>query len=187
MKTKYITIIAFAVTIIAQAFIPLKMIFDSEITGKYGTVYKFKTSPVDPNDPFRGKYIVLDFEADKITDTLNTWHSGEQIYVTLARDADGFAWVKGVHREIPETETYIATYVDYFDGTDLIIDLPFNRFYMEESKAYEAETGYRKYSDQKKAKPAYALVAIKNGNAVLKDVIIDDIPIKDYVIRERKK
>jgi hypothetical protein len=59
---------------------------------------------------------------------------------------------------------------------------------MEEGKTYEAETAYREYNrDTIITKPAYALVAIKEGSAVLKDVIIEGISIKDYVIKERRK
>jgi hypothetical protein len=54
---------------------------------------------------------------------------------------------------------------------------------MEESKAYDAELSYRESSD-KNGSRAYALVNIKNGERVLKDVIIEDMPIKEFVKKE---
>jgi uncharacterized membrane-anchored protein len=60
MKTKYM-FIAFVATALLQAFAPLKMVYDNEMTIRQGTVYKFKTQPIDPSDPFRGKYVSLDF------------------------------------------------------------------------------------------------------------------------------
>ena len=55
---------------------------------------------------------------------------------------------------------------------------------MEESKAYEAELTYRQ-SQRDTTKLTYALVSIKNGDAVLKDVLIDGISIKEIVETNR--
>ena len=58
--------------------------------------------------------------------------------------------------------------------------MPFDRFYMEESKAPKAEKVYNAAnSDQRKE--TYALVYIKDGTAVLNDVIIDGQSIATYV------
>lgn len=57
---------------------------------------------------------------------------------------------------------------------------------MEETKAYEAEQAYIQ-SQQDTTKITYALVKIKNGNAVLKDVIIDGTSIKEIVKANRKE
>ncbi|PZR23187.1 MAG: hypothetical protein DI539_03605 [Flavobacterium psychrophilum] len=187
MKTKNI-LIAFALTALAQLAIPLKMVYDSEMTEREGTEYKFRTAPIDPSDPFRGKYIVLNYDIDVIPTKDSTWVSNEEIYVSLGTDDKGFARINNVSREEPETGDYIATKVDYYYdyNKSLHIVLPFDRYYMEESKAYDAEVAYRKYSSNEKAKPAYAVVAVKDGDAVLKDVIIDGMPIKDYVVKNRK-
>lgn len=187
MKTKKILIIAFALTAVLQVIVPLKMIYDSEMTERHGVVYKFKTKPIDPTDPFRGKYITLSYDISSIPTKDTTWLRNEKVYVSIAPDADGFAKVGNVTREEPENGDYITTKVDYYYGKDLNIELPFDRYYMEESKAYEAEVAYMNYTrDTTTFKPAYALVALRNGNAVLKDVIIDGMPIKDYVLKNRK-
>ena len=58
---------------------------------------------------------------------------------------------------------------------------------MEESKAKPAEDIYRKYNRQGNNKSeTYALVAVKNGNAVLKDVYINDKPITYYIERDNE-
>lgn len=189
MKRKYL-ILLFAIMAIAQAAVPVKMVYDSEMAENYGTVYKFKTAPIDPNDPFRGKYVSLNYDISRLTTKDFTWATDEKIYVGLKTDKDGFARAATISRQKPlNNENYFVTTVNYSyaHNNSVHINIPFNRFYMEEGKALEAETGYREYSTGVNAKTAYALVAIRNGNAVLKDVIIDDIPIKDYVVRERNK
>jgi hypothetical protein len=55
---------------------------------------------------------------------------------------------------------------------------------MEESKAYEAELAYR--DARRERKSAYALVSIKDGDAVLKDVLIEGIPIRE-IAKERNE
>lgn len=51
---------------------------------------------------------------------------------------------------------------------------------MEESKAKGAENAYREVV-RDRIKIAYGIVFVKDGRAVLKDVILDDIPIREYV------
>jgi hypothetical protein len=56
---------------------------------------------------------------------------------------------------------------------------------MEESKAYDAELAYRE-SVIDTTQIAYGLVAVKDGDAVLKDVMIDGVSIGEIVKAGRK-
>ena len=64
---------------------------------------------------------------------------------------------------------------------EINIDYPFERYYMEESKAYDAERTYRESLRDTIEHSTYALVYVKEGRAVVDDVLIDDISIKDIV------
>lgn len=187
MKTKNI-LIAFAVTALVQLFIPLKMIYDSHITETDGVEYHFKAMPIDPNDPFRGKYITLAFEMETFTTADTTWQEGDTAYIILAKDKDGFAHGKTLTREQPDnTIDYITAKAKRLYDNTLFVTLPFDRYYMEESKAPAAETAYAHYAATQDYKPVYAIVAVRKGNSVLKDVIIDGMPIKEYVVKNRDK
>jgi uncharacterized membrane-anchored protein len=187
MKTKY-ALIAFAITAIAQLFIPAKMVYDNHITETEGAVYKFKAEPVDPADPFRGRYITLNFEADTFA-IANFYDEGEAVYALLGVSADGFARIKNVTFTVPKSGDYIKvdkwSYYKYYKTLNL--DLPFDRYYMEESKAPEAERLYNEYTRSQENKlPAYGLVSVKEGNAVLKGVIINGVPVEEYVRKQEK-
>jgi hypothetical protein len=67
----------------------------------------------------------------------------------------------------------------------VFIEYPFDRFYMEESKAFDAE---RLYSETQgdSTKKTYAVVNVRNGNAVLMDVHINGVPIRDVVKMNRE-
>ena len=188
MKTKYILGL-FLIVALLQASVPLKMIYDSEMTQSEGAEYKFRTEPIDPTDPFRGKYITLSFDTDELQTKDTTWVQNEKVFVYIEKDTAGFAKVREVSRtELNTDADYFIATVNYYADYDktLRIYFPFNRYYMEEGKALEAEQLYQRHSRRENAKPAYALVAIRNGNAVLKDVIVNNMPIREYVLKERE-
>lgn len=180
----------FIIVALAQLYVPFKMIYDREEILETGTDYKFSTAPIDPSDLFRGKYIILSYK-DNVVDVKNekSWIATETVYVSLDTDEAGFAKIESISKEKPsENQDFIKAEVSTVssDGTNkLTIYFPFDRYYMEESKAYDAELVYTK-SLQDTTQVAYALVSIKNGDAVLKDVLINGISIKE-IVKEKQQ
>lgn len=185
MKTERIVFFAFFLVVIFQIMVPTHMIWSSEDILATGNEYKFRTRPIDPNDPYRGKYLHLYFMENKIAISQDaTWQFGEPLAVLLTKDQKGFAKIKSVSREIPEDgQEYIMAKVSYVkesEPRELFVDFPFNRFYVEESVAEQAEQTYRQTSLDT-TQIAYAQVSIKDGEAILKDVLIDGAPINDLI------
>jgi uncharacterized membrane-anchored protein len=178
----------FVVMCIAQWFVPGKMIYDSETVIVEGVTYKFKTQPIDPSDPFRGKYITLNFDANSIVvisdNTDSTyWESGDDIFVTFTTDSAGFAKPLGIYREEPDTEAYLKTTVSYFntsEKSEVFFNIPFDRFYLEESKASQAEQLYWQ-AQLDTVRVTYGVVTIGKGQAVLTDVMISDRSVVDII------
>jgi uncharacterized membrane-anchored protein len=190
MTNKKILLSVFILVAIVQLYVPAKMILDREDILNTGKDYKFKTEPIDPNDPFRGKYITLRYEEDMIEiQNEADWVSGEIIYVFLTPDKEGFAKVQSVSKENgTNNQDFLKAKVNYVtsNGSNkLTIDYPFDRYYMEESKAYDAELTYRK-SQLDTTEIAYAVVSIKDGEAVLKNVLINGVSLREIVIKERE-
>lgn len=191
MTSKTILWPAFFLVVLAQLYVPAKMILHREVILDEGTAYKFRTEPIDPSDPFRGKYITLRFEEQMIAvQNEADWLRGETAYVSLTTGEDGFAKLQTVAKEKPTNgQDFLQAKVNYVtrDGSNLLmVEYPFDRYYMEESKAYAAELAYRE-SQLDTNQIAYALVLIKDGDSVLKDVLINDTPIKEVVARERSQ
>lgn len=189
MANKKLLLITFCVVALIQLYVPTKMIFDSEDVLTTGKEFKFKTEPIDPNDPFRGKYITLRFEEnhmEQLTDT--NWVTNQDVYVELIRDVDGYAKIKTISKTEPSnTEDYVKSKVNYysqFNERVVYIDYPFERYYMEETKAPDAEIAYRE-SARDTSQNTYALVNIKKGQAVLKDVFINETSIKTIVAQQQ--
>jgi uncharacterized membrane-anchored protein len=191
MNNKKLLLAAMVLVAMAQLYFPAKMIRDRENVLNTGKEFKFKTAPIDPYDPFRGKYIALAFK-DNMFDIQgdSNWVYNESVFVILTADEQGFAKIRSVSKEKPAYgQEYVkakVTYVSHNGNYRLFIEYPFNRFYMEESKAIDAEQLYRRTLPDT-TQIAYALVKIKDGDAVLKDVLINDISIREIVTKEQKK
>jgi uncharacterized membrane-anchored protein len=186
MKTKTIILVAFFIVAVAQLLVPAKMIRDQENILQHGRAFKFRVAPIDPTNPFRGKYITLYFDENQFKvfgDTV--WNYGEPIFVELITNKNGFAKIKAVSKTRPQDEDFVKAKARYYysgDGT-LTIDYPFSEYYMEESKAPEAEQRYNE-SARDTTQIAYALVKVFHGESALADVLINDKSIREIV---RKK
>ena len=188
MNKKFV-IPAFFIMALAQIYFPAQIIFNSEKVFREGKEFLFKTAPIDPTDPFRGKYIVLSFEetSARVSNAVD-WNYGEPVYVSLGTNEKGFATIQSITKDKPEnSEDFVKASISYVSGDSaahVTIQFPFDRFYMEESKAYDAEIIYNE-SLRDTAQVTYALVAVKNGDAVVKDVVINGVPVREAVLKRR--
>lgn len=184
MKTKYIFML-FILVALVQLAIPAQMIFSQEAILKQGVAYKFKTRPVDPSDPFKGKYITLNFELNSFKTEDSLWFRGDDVFVYLKTDTLGYAKIDTISKVIlpHNSKDYVkANAFWYSKGTKaLSIRFPFDKYYMKETKAYAAEVAVRNRQRDTLPNHTHALVYVQDGEAVLDDVIIDNISIKDYV------
>lgn len=182
MKTIHIFIL-FVLLAIIQICVPAQMIMKREAILKSGTAYKFKTEPVDPSDPFKGKYIVLQYELNDIQTEDKGWQPHQDVYIAIVNDSLGFVKATSANSKQPEEGDFVKAKVRWFSAYDntLSITLPFNEFYMEESKAYDAEMAHRNAQRDSIPSNTYALVYLKDGEAVLDNVFINDVPIAKFV------
>jgi uncharacterized membrane-anchored protein len=191
MNKGYLTFLLFGLLALVQLYVPAGMILDREQVLAQGREFRFRSAPVDPSDPFHGKYITLDFEQDTFSlPDSQDWQAGDLIYVSLDRDKAGFARIRRVSRqEPPQAADYVKAHVAYVSREKkhhtLFIQYPFDRYYMEESKALPAEQAYAA-SLQDTTQVTYAQVRIKAGAAVLQEVWIGGVPIREKVGRAQQ-
>ncbi len=182
---KKITLILLTATFLLQWFVPFNMIMQQEHILKEGTTFKFKTQPIDPSDPFRGKFVVLNYQASRFEITDGTqWTRGESVFVRLQQNADGFAEIVSLEKVAPiDDNHYVKATINRVWGKNPVqvsVRYPFERFYMEESKAPKAEAMFRDlWRDS--STTVYGLVVVHQGAAALEDVLVDGVSIKDAV------
>lgn len=180
----------FLIMVVAQWYVPCRMIFYKEKILTTGKEFRFRTEPYDPYDAFRGKYVHLAFSQTSVQDKDSAYYQqGEMVYALLSTDTSGFAYITRVTRDEPGEETdYLKVNVGYvyFDSVSTIsINYPFDRFYMEESKAEHADAAYRE-AQRDTSKVTYALVRIHKGEGIIEDVIIDGKPIRQVAMERQK-
>ena len=179
-----------------QLAIPAYMIHRQETTLREGRAYKFKTAPVDPYDAFRGRYVALRFEQDHAP-----WHGPTKIvpyqvkaYAHVEEGTNGFAVVREITPQPPFTGDYFKVQVNYHgygvgDGAETnmaYFAMPFDRYYMEETKAPEAERAY--WANNRRGstnQSTYALVRVRNGYAALENVIVAGKPIAEFAAKPK--
>jgi len=177
MKNRIILVL-FIVSAAAQLFIAVSSLVFNERILSNGAVYRFRTEPVDPYDPFRGKYIELDVHRSIITDEAYRFDEGEKVYVLLKRDEDLFTSFSGISEDKPSSADYIKLEIDYISGNEIEFKNPFDRYYIDEDYAEEAETAYWSESFDGET---YIEVRVLSGHAVLEELFLGGMPVLDYL------
>ena len=171
---------AFIIVVLVQWYVPGKMLWSREQVLKKGVAYRFETEPIDPVNPFKGKYIVLNYEEDVYVFSTGQFYETQEVYVLLRTGEDGFAKISAVSSYKPDTTAAfvkaMVQYVENYNKNTLYLKYPFEEFYMDEYKAPKAETVYRQAA-RDSTKKTYAVVKIWKGESVLENVFIGDTPI----------
>ena len=157
-----------------QLAVPGYMIAHQEDIRNNGNEYKFRAVPVDPYDMFRGRYINLTFDDARLKRDGRGFKRGEAVYAILTIGPDGFAHLADVSRTPPSQGDYFPVKVSSGWEHELMLELPFNRYYLKENHAPEAENFYFMSVNRKNA---WVTVKIKNGETALTELYINGRPI----------
>jgi uncharacterized membrane-anchored protein len=162
------------------------MILRREWTLRHGKPYKFRTQPVDPYDAFRGRYVALSLEPDAVAVATNqTFEYGTRLYAALEEGPDGFVRVSAVSSAPPVGKDYVKAKALWRDKDKLRVQWPFDRFYMEETKAPAAERAYREHS-RRGQQNAYVIVRVRHGMGVIENLFVGDKPMTEFLRAELK-
>jgi uncharacterized membrane-anchored protein len=192
MKKKIIIILFIAFAIV-QLSVPLSMIVSREIVLKQGKIYKFKTKPIDPYDAFRGRYVTVSLQNIIIIPANSALAENQTVYALISIDTNGYSTISGI-QTFPYGTDFVRAAINYIEKAQwnekypagsqyLSLDLPFDRYYIDEEKAYKAEDIYRRHSRGTNA-DAYITVRILNGEAVLEELYVDGKPIMEILTNE---
>jgi uncharacterized membrane-anchored protein len=176
-----------------------------ELTLATGSVYKVKIFPVDPADPFRGRYVAirpaltlpnpLAAQVVDLLDSVGAFRPNaarQTAYAVMGTDAEGFATVVAVVPEAPRTGDYLEIAevrpraiepAEQGRQPEIVRDivLPFDRYYMTEAAAPAAEQRYREAVRRDDDIETWITVRVRNGIGVIEGLFIDGERIEDAV------
>lgn len=180
----------FLAVVLAQVSVPLSFIVKHERTLAAGETHRFRTTPVDPVDPFQGRYVIVnladqrvDIPADVKLGRLNR----QRGFARIETDESGWTQFSTWHQEPPNNGSYLQTYLYQYgrfaprateDTGTHVIEIPFNRFYMTEDLAPLAEQLVRRRNEDV---DCWVEVKVHRGHAVITGLYLDDRPIEQAI------
>jgi len=192
MSNHMVKWLVFAVLIGLNFWVPASMIYRQARTEEAGTLVKFRTMPVDPYDPFRGRYVRLRFDSQSVAlaDPEKQPVRGQRVFARVEVDSSGFGRFGEALLEEPNEGLYVTAEAGYGRGDGTVnLRLPFERYYMNERVAPKAERAYAEANriergvvgaDQSFSDENYAAVRILNGNTAIDGVFLENTPIEEY-------
>lgn len=164
------------------------MLGSRELMLRKGQAVRFIVEPVDPYDPFRGRYVALNF-AESDVEYVGDFDYGDTAYGVLEVDPEGYARITELVPEAPEgKQLYLRVEVLGLRWRDAVGDkpsarvtqvkLPFDRYYMNEHAAPEAERIYREAvgrqaeANETAKRENYLVARILDGKAVAQSLVL---------------
>jgi uncharacterized membrane-anchored protein len=175
----------FALVAMVQLAVAGGAIIRMELALRTGEVFRFRIQPVDPVDAFRGRYVAIRFALDRAPapDGFELRRS-QWVFVPLQVDSGGLAAFGPATLDRPASGAYLrlrsgGVYPDEDGVRRAWVTMPFNRYYMDEDLAPEAERAV--WSRRSGQREASVTVRVRNGVGVIEELYIDDIPIHQWL------
>jgi len=182
MKSQWTILVLFLLVAAAQVYAPISMILEREKILREGDPFKFNTAPVDPFDPFHGRYVWLNFEENTAEiDPDDKWEYGTKGFARIVVGEEGFAKFSKVTHERPSEGPFleVETYGPESDKT-IRVAIPYERYYMRETDAPQAEIAYREHN-RRNERDAYAVIRVLDGKGVLESLFVAGQPIEEFI------
>ena len=115
MKKQFF-IAAIAIGILVQFGVLAWMLVNRELTLRHGDVCLLQTAPVDPADPFRGRYVALRYAGlnnVKVEGEQNTWARGKPVWITFKTDESSVGTIDEVLLNKPDNPLCMKAYIQY--------------------------------------------------------------------------
>lgn len=151
------------------------IIYQSEQHIAAGKIHKLKLQIVDPADPLRGRYMMLNFAENGVKITGFKPAYGKKFYVQLSRNYDGFSVpVNAADRPLDNKNWLEVSALGYTsaDSNMVMFQYPFDRFFINENAA-DSANAFLLRSLQDANMKCWAEISIHDGTSILRDVKVN--------------
>lgn len=194
MKRRALLRCVLTLALLIQLGVPAWMIARREWVLRHGEILRFRTAPVDPTDAFRGSYVALSFN-ERQARYVGSLRRQQVIYVQAAPNWDGYASLVSAARRPGASGVWFRAHSECNwpgNGTNAAlvgVNLPFDRFYLDEQSAPEAERLYRAANRRGSTNAAdhacWLQVRVAGGLAVPEELYVDGQPMRERVTHAR--
>ena len=158
----------------------LAMIVRPTWTAMAGEEIRIQTAPIDPDDLFRGSYVALSYEIETVSSKqldaaifsdFKRKNEGEyrNVYVQLKKGEDQLYHADHVSYKNPKKGIFLKGKLqipyDFAGSSPIQIEYGLDNYYVPKEKAEKLESSAS-------VKPAIAIIKLKNGHVVLKEILI---------------
>jgi uncharacterized membrane-anchored protein len=173
---KPVLLLLLGLVFLAQWLVPVSMIIGRERVLEQGTEVNFRVVPVDPYDPFRGRYVRINVQPviDEAIEWPQDLKRGEAAYVILEPDTEGFARATAVVAERPGG-LFLKGKVLWPRSRSL--DFGLDRYYMNEKMAPATERLVAERLRQDAT--VHVSVRILDGESVITGLFVDGVPVEE--------
>ncbi|HOV14889.1 MAG TPA: GDYXXLXY domain-containing protein [Spirochaetota bacterium] len=193
---KVIYIVLFICLAIFQLVVISVMVYKGV---KDGQRLSYKCSLYDPYDPIKGRYLRLSFSSS----TLNLYLFSEYIY-DQSSDFDKYknnevyvVYNTGKDTQNPYLITtnkpnndniFIKAKINYIneENKTIVLEYPFDRYYIQEDFAIEAENLLRDSANNIDYNPTLVVNIDDEGNSRITNLLIKNTPIEEYISKKIK-
>lgn len=171
------SLILLALAFVAQWVVPLSMIRGREQVLEKGIEVKFHVQPIDPYDPFRGRYVRINAQpaVDESVEWPDGLKRGQSVFAILNPNAEGFGQAHALVVERPEDGLYLEGKVLWPRSQNL--DFGLDRYYMNEKMAPATE---QLVADRLRDNATvYISTRILEGEPVITGLFVDGIPVEE--------
>lgn len=180
---KFLPVILFGFAALAQWAAPCWQIWTYEQVLTKGTLIKLKCAAPDPYDLWRGRFLAVQPAQSQVAAPLGlSLERGQPFFATFTTGPDGLATISGVSLTPPVGGDYIRLTAGFVYDQTVTIEWPFERFYLNEKLAPEAD---RWFAESIRTDGGIvAEVRVDNGRAVLADLSVEGRPIRE-ILKQR--
>jgi hypothetical protein len=179
----------FAIAAVIQWLLPLMGVWQHERVIRHGAAVRVRCTAPDPFDPLRGRYLTVRPEDATLPkpDDLPT-DRPIPVWATLVADTAGLSKIESISLVPVAGPTVVKLSARVLtrdpDHPTVIVQWPIQRYYLNERLAPDADAivAERLRTD---ARPV-AELRILEGRAVLTDVLLDGVPIREVAKRRAR-
>jgi uncharacterized membrane-anchored protein len=185
MKTPILWI--FLAACLAQWAAPLSSIWQREQVLKRGELIRVKCAAPDPYDPLRGRFLAVRPAQDRASitpGTLADLRAGTDAFALLRVGGDGLAEVAEISPSRPAGGMFVKVRLHYVTSESANFRWPFDRFFLNEKLAPEADVWLAE--NLRGEKPVVAEVRVLNGQAVLQDLTVEGRSFREILLERRR-